>query len=120
MLADELLHQLDAARLLAHLDDHATATQQLFFSQESAIFADDNSWDAVEQDGAGAHGTRRQSGVQHALAVNRGRLSSGILQRVHLAVENGAAALDTAVVSAAEDLSLVDKDRTDRNAAFRQ
>jgi hypothetical protein len=63
------------------------------------------------------HIARRQGGVDR-LPVHAGGLAAGILERVHLAVEDRPPLLDAAVVAAAEDPPLVDEHRADGNAAF--
>src|SRR5262249_58743372 len=52
------------------------------------------------------------------LAVDRGGLAAGVLERVHLAVKGHAPPLDAAVVTATEDPAGVDDDRPDRDASF--
>src|SRR5512139_2808306 len=115
---DEAAHQLDAHRLLQDLDLHPVRPQQGFFAGEGAVLADDHLGNAVQQDGAAAHRARRQGGVEHRLAVHAGGLAAGVLQRVHLGVQDRAAALHAAVVPAADDTPLVHDDRSDRDAAL--
>src|SRR5437867_7386203 len=45
-------------------------------------------------------------------------MASGVLERVHLAVENRAPLLHTAIVTAADDASAVHQHRSDRDAAL--
>jgi len=66
--------------------------------------------------------------VKAASTVRRGAVGKGLLRQylagrlpyIHLAVQDGAAALHAAVVTTADDLALMHQDRTDRNAAFGQ
>src|SRR5439155_412518 len=62
----------------------------------------------------------RERGVQRRLAVHRGRLTAGILERVHLRVQHRAALLDASVVPAPDDLPLSHDYRSDRDAALTQ
>jgi hypothetical protein len=50
------------------------------------------------------------------LPVNSGRQPPRLFERVHFAVENRAAALDSPVVSATDDLALMNQNRSDRNS----
>ena len=50
--------------------------------------------------------------------AHRCSAAAGAFQRVHLAVKHGAALLDAAVVTAADDLPLVHEHRAYRNAAL--
>jgi hypothetical protein len=68
---------------------------------------------------AGAHRARRQRRVHRARAIDRCGLAAGALERVHLAVQNGAALLDAPVVAASDDRGAVHEQGADRNAAFR-
>ena len=71
--------------------------------EERPVLADDHPRDAVEENRAAAHRARRERRVDRALAVDAGRLAAGVLERVHLAVQDRAALLHAAVVAAAED-----------------
>ena len=52
------------------------------------------------------------------LAVNRGGLPAGVLQRVHFAVPDHASQLNPPIVTAPDDLAFMHQDRPDRNAAL--
>lgn len=54
---NKLPHELDAALVLDDLDLNAAAREPLLLAHEGLVLADDDPWDAVEQDGAAAHGT---------------------------------------------------------------
>ena len=101
-----------------HIHDDAAAPQQFLFAKERHILADDHARNAIEQDRARTHGARRERGVENALRINRRGPSAGVLEGIHFAVQNGAAALHPAVVTASDDLALMHKDRTDRDTAF--
>ena len=52
MRGDEGPHDLDAPRILEHLEADAAAAQERLFAHERHVLADDDARDAVEQDGA--------------------------------------------------------------------
>ena len=119
-VGDEALHEGDAAGIVGEGELDAVGAEEVFLSLEGDIFADHHAGDLVEQDGAGAHGARGQGGVEGAFGVDGGGQAAGVFEGVHLAVEDGAALLDAAVVAPANDLSLMDEDRADGDAAFGQ
>src|SRR5689334_14645196 len=102
MRGDELRHHRDASLVLHDIDADAARSEQRFFADERAVLADDYLPDPVEEDGAAAHRARRQGGVHHALAVDGSGVTAGALERVHLAVQHGAAQLDASIVPAPE------------------
>src|SRR5713226_8960256 len=103
MRFDELRHQRDAAWILNDFDPDATRSKQLLFTEKRLILADDHVRNAVEQNCAAAHRARRQRGVDHALAINSGGLPAGVLEGIHLAMQNRAALLHAPIVSASDD-----------------
>src|SRR5918999_892011 len=117
---DELRHETDAPVVLEHVDGHASRAQQLFLARERAILADDHARDPVEENGAGAHRARRERRIDRALPVHDGRLAPRRLERVHLAVQHGAATLHAAVVPAPADAAVVHEHRADRDASLAQ
>src|SRR6185437_7672493 len=72
--------------------------------------------DAELDDGAGAHHAGAQRRVAGDVAV--GLLPAGILDRVHLAVQDRIALLHPPVMAAPDDLAIADQHRADRNAAL--
>src|SRR5207247_9779029 len=84
------------------------------------ILSNDDIGDAVEHDRAAAHGTWRERRIDRAGAVHACGPSSRVLERVHFAVQDGAATLDSSIVAPADDLILIYEHGTDWNAAFRQ
>ena len=82
------------------------------------VLADDHAWNTVEKNGAAAHGTRRQRRVHHRFAIHRRRLTTRLLERVHLSVQHRAPALDPPIVAAPDDAATVNEDRADRNSPF--
>src|SRR5262249_3021076 len=56
---DEVGHQLDASRVLYHLDPHPSRAQQILFAHERAVLTDDDVRDAVEKNRARTHCARR-------------------------------------------------------------
>src|SRR5690606_29915293 len=117
---NEFSHQADAGFVLQHAEFHAVGTKQVFAAHESLVFADHDFGNAVKQDRPGAHGAGRKRGVDHRLPVNLGGLASGVLECIHLPVQNGAAALYPAVMAPADDAAVVHQHRADGNAAFLQ
>jgi len=118
VVANESSHQLDARRILDHVDGDATRTKQVLLAEECLVLPDDDFRDAVQQNGAAAHGAWRQRRVEYARAIDAGRLASGVLQRIHLAVQDRAASLHAPVVAAADDAPGVNQHRADGDAAF--
>ena len=98
--------------------DHAPAPQQVLLSPKGPVLADHDPGNAVEQNGAAAHGAGRERGVERAAPIHRRRQPAGPLQGVHLRVQDHAARLLPAVVTPAEDAFCRDEDRADRDAAF--
>src|SRR5438067_9596373 len=92
-LGDERLHQRDAARVLNDVELDAAGAEELLLAEEGAVLADDHARDAVEEDRAAAHRAGGERRVEDALAVDGGGVAAGALERVHLAVQDGAAAL---------------------------
>src|SRR5262245_65342006 len=118
MLGDEALQQVVALRRVEVHDFDATRPEVVLAAHERPVLADDDAGDAIEQDGAGAHVTRRERRRHRRTAVLRGGQPAGNLQRICLAVVNRASVLDSAVVPRARDLA-VDEDRgPDRDAAL--
>ncbi len=120
MLADEPLHHLDAAGVLEHFHGHASVPQQVFLAPERDVLADHDAWDAVQENRPRAHGAWRQRRVQDTPAIHDGREAAGVLQGIHLPVEDGAASLHAAVVPPADDPAPVDEDGADWDAALGQ
>src|SRR5262249_26024636 len=67
-----------------------------------------------------AHVAGREGGVQHGPLVIPRRQSAGVLDAVHLGVENGAPFLHAAIVAAPDDAAVDDQDGADRDPAFRE
>lgn len=82
------------------------------------VLADHDLGDAIEQDGAAAHRTGRQRRVDGRGTVHRSRLSAGVFDRIHLAMQDGAGLLHTTIVATADDLGGVYQHRADRDAAL--
>src|SRR5919198_707685 len=68
MRGNEIRHHPDAPFVLHDLDAHAARSQQIFFTHERAVLADDDAADAVQEDRARAHRAWRQRGVHDRLA----------------------------------------------------
>ncbi len=89
-----------------------------FFAHKGLIFANNDFWNAIQQYGATAHGTRRKGGVQGAFSVHTCRLPPGILKGIHFAMQHDTAVLYPTVVPASEYFSFVNNDGTNGDAAF--
>ena len=118
MVADEGGHEIDALLILDHLDRDALGSEVVFSAEKRSVLADNNMRDFVEHDCAAAHGTGRERRIQSAVAIHRGRKAARVAKAVHLAVIDGAAGLDPAIVAASDDFSFVDQNASDGYAAF--
>src|SRR5215831_5262275 len=118
VIADELRHHPHAVRVLQHGHPHTARSQQLLLTHERLVLADHDGADAVKQNRAAAHRAGRERRVDDGVAIHRGRLTSSVLERIHLAVQHRAAALHAAIVSTTDDASAMDDDRADRDAAL--
>ena len=58
VIANEPPHQVDARRILKHVEGDAARAQQNLLADKRLVLPGDDLRDAVEQDGAAAHGTR--------------------------------------------------------------
>jgi hypothetical protein len=116
ILPNKLCHQRDASRFLRYFDYDAPAPKQLFLSHERLVLADNDTWNPIKQDCAGAHRAGGKRRVQHALGVNRRGQSAGVFQGVHFSVQDRTAALHAAIVATADDLAAMDDDGTNGNA----
>src|SRR5690606_30594985 len=96
---DERRHHLDTRRVVEHFDGDTALTEQVFGTHERPVLAHHHPRDPVEEDRPGAHRARRQGRVDGGPAVSRRRQPARVLQRVHLAMEDRRALLDTAVVT---------------------
>lgn len=104
--------------IIHHRHFHTARPQQLFLAHEGAVLANHHTRNAIEQDRARTHGARAERRIQRAFTIDPRRLPSGIFQCVHFTVQRGGTFLDTAVVAAPDDPSLVNKNGTDGNAAL--
>src|SRR2546426_6485520 len=101
--SNELCHQLLAPRVLKHFHRLPTAAKQVFLAAKRSIFANPHTRNAIKENRAAAHRAGRERGVKGAVAIEAGRLPTGILGRVHLAVQNDTALLPPPVVATAEN-----------------
>src|SRR4051812_20375209 len=107
MLANEGQHQFNAGWKLENFDRHTARSKELLLSEERLVLANDDPGDSVEQDCAAAHRARRERRVQRGFAIDASRQPSGILERIHLAVQNGTSLLDAAIMATAQDASFM-------------
>src|SRR5439155_26576209 len=120
MSSDEIAQQLNAGRVLPHLDVHALRTHILLRPLESQILPDHDAWDFVQQGRAAAHRAGGEGRVKGATLIDRSLKPSGVFQAIHLSVMDDAAALHALVMAASDNLALAHQRRTDWDAAFRQ
>src|SRR5712691_11385972 len=118
MIADEFFHEPDARRILQYLEADAARFEELLLAEEGLVLTDDDARDAVEENRAAAHRARRKRRVQDRVAIHGRRMSSRILEGVHLPVQDGAPLLHTAIVTSAEHPAAVHDHRSDRDAAL--
>src|SRR3989442_6393343 len=118
--SNELRHQLLAPRVLKHFHRYPTAAKQVFLAAKRLIFANHHTRNAVKENRTAAHRTWRERGVHDAVAIDAARLTTGILERVRLAVENDAALLHPPIVATAENLPVVNEDRADGDTSLGQ
>src|SRR5262245_24018273 len=103
MLGDELLHHPNGSRVLddEHID--APRAKPFLFAAKRLALADHDARNAVQHDRARTHGARRKRRVHRALAIDRGGLTAGALERVHFSMQHRAALLDPSIVAAPDD-----------------
>ena len=118
MFGDEFFHDFDAFGVVGDFDLDALGADVFFGALEGFVFADDDAGDAVEKDGAAAHGAGGEGGVDGAFPVDGGGLPACVFEAVHFGVVDGAAVLDAPVVASADDLAAMDEDGADGDAAF--
>ena len=117
---DELAHQFDAPLVLKHINDDTARTKQRFLSNKGLVFTDHHARYSIKKDCAAAHRAWRQRRINRAFAVYTRRPAAGIFQGIHFGVEHDASLLHPAIVSSADDFSLMHEDRADRNASLAQ
>lgn len=120
LVVNELLHQIHAFLIVENVQVDSAHHQILLGSLEGAVLPHYNSRDTVEQRGSAAHIARRQSRVKHAALVVFGLQSPGVLQTVHLGMQDGAPFLNAPIVASADNFAVQNQNGPDRNAAFGQ
>src|SRR5262249_47005874 len=100
------------------LDAHAARRKPLLLAGERLVLAHHDTRDAVEDDGATAHGAWRQGRVHRAFTIDGRGQTSRVLECVHLAVEYGAAALYAAIMAAADHAIAMDENGAYRDPTF--
>src|SRR6185312_2257570 len=115
---NEYRHQRNAFLILKDLDMNAVGPQIFFGAHKGPVLAHHHARNLVEKDRAAAHRAGRKRGVEYALAVHAGGEPACVPQAIHLAMIDGAAGLNAAVVSAADDVAFVDEHRSDWDAAL--
>src|SRR2546426_8679807 len=117
---NEPCHQLLAPRVLKHFHRYPTAAKQVFLAAKRSIFANHHTRNAVKENRTAAHRTWRERGVNGAVAIDAARLTTGIFERVHLAVQHDTALLHPPIVATAENLPVVNEHRADGDTSLGQ
>ena len=69
--ADHAVHEFDAGLVVNDLHFDSSACEQFLFAQEGLVLANNDTRNAVEQDGSGTHRTWRKRRVDGAFPVDR-------------------------------------------------
>lgn len=125
---DEILHHLDALRVLEVDDFDAGGThevgalaafgvgQEALAAGESLGLSDDDFGDAELDGGAAAQVAGHEGGVEGGITIRF--LAAGAGEAVDFGVGHGVAVLDAAIVAGGDHLAVADKDAADGQAAF--
>ena len=115
VIGDEICHHRLAARVVIvdHID--ARERQHVLKPLEVLGFCHDHAPDPELNDGAGAHHAGAERGVAGDVLV--GLLAAGILNGIHLAMQDRIALLHALVVAASDDFAVAHQHRADRDAA---
>jgi hypothetical protein len=97
---------------------NAVAAHVVLGAEEGPILSDHHTWNLIQHDRAAAHGAGRESRINGAGLVDLRRQPARVAEAIHLSMINRATALNATVVPAADDLSLMHEDRSNRNAAL--
>ena len=115
---DKCAHHFDALRIIQYTALHAVGRKKIFCAFECLVFADDDSWNFIEQCGARTHDAGTQGADQEQF-VPVGS-ASGIADANYLGVSGGIASLDPQIVPSGDDLAFeICKDGADGDTAFR-
>src|SRR6185437_11398572 len=118
VLRDEVRHHVGAALFANILDLDAGEGHHILEAFEILRFCHDDARDTELDDGAGAHHAGRKRRVAGDVLI--GSLPAGVLDCVHLAMQDRIALLHPPVMAPPDDLAIPDQHRADRNATFRQ
>lgn len=116
MFPNEAPHERNTGRVVEQDGIHTARPEKFDVPREVAVFADNDAADAELENRSGAHHARAQGRIEGRLVISRP--ASGLSQAVHLAVGDRIPVLDATVVAGGEDLSLLDQDGANREAAF--
>ncbi len=119
-VADKIAHHLDALFVVPDFDYGALGAHPLFGSEESGVFSGDDTGNLVKNGCARTHGAGGEGGVEGASAIDTGREAASIFNGIHFSVEDGAAALDSAIVPPSDDLTVVHEHGADGDASLTQ
>src|SRR5207237_745199 len=116
----ELLHKPDTFPVLEHFNRDAPGAEELLLPHEGPVLADDYAGNSVQENGPRAHGAGSERGHESAHAVDRSRLTTGVLEGIHFTVQDGAKLLNAPIVAPADNRIAVYNYRADRNASFQE
>ena len=104
---------------VVHHDDFDTVRpKQVLGAKEGPVLPDHHLWDLIEKDRPGAHRAGGERGVDRRAPVVGGLETSGVLQSVHLPVEDRTPLLHPLVVAPPDDLTVDNQHRPDRDPAL--
>src|SRR5947207_14750612 len=103
---------------MQYVHRHPTAAKQVFLTKKRSIFAYHHTRDAVQRNRTATQRAWRERGANGAVAIDAGRLTTGILERVHFTVQDDTALLHPPVVATTKNPSVVNEHRADRDAAL--
>lgn len=116
MVRDELGHHVLAARFMRVGHLNTGQAQHILEAFEILTFRHDHAGNAELDDGASAHHAGAERGIARDVLV--GALPPGVLDRVHLAMQDRIALLHATIMATADDLAVAHQHRADRDTAF--
>ena len=119
MRSDEFAHHMDAFRIVEDDDVCVVLPEHILRAQEVSIFSNYDTGNAEKQGGSGAHNAGTEGADQRQLRPIA--TTAGVAQASSFGVRGWIAALNSQVVAARHDLTLlVRQNRTDGQASFAQ
>src|SRR6185503_13589617 len=113
---DELVHERPALGRVEVHHLHTAGLEEVLAAEERPVLTDDDAWDVIQQDRAGAHVAWRERRVHRRSAIDRGGLPPGLFESIGLAVSDRTALLDPPIMAGADDSAVDHECRPDRDA----